>query len=64
MALRVMSMSDQFFDAFGDRVASDRVASRAEQGADNSSRFLARFGVTLFWVLALAIVSARILAGV
>ena len=61
--MRVMSMSDQFFDAFGDRVASDRVASRAEQGSD-SSRFLARFGVTLFWVLALAIVSARILAGV
>ena len=62
--MRVMSMSDQFFDAFGDRVASDRVALGAEQVSDNSSRFLARFGVTLFWVLAIAIVSARIFAGV
>ena len=62
--MRVMSMSDQLFDAFGNRVASDRVALRAEQASDNSSRFLARFGVTLFWMLALAIVSARILAGV
>jgi hypothetical protein len=57
-------MSDQLFDAFGDRVASDRAALRAEQASDSSSRFLARFGVTLFWVLAVAIVSARILAGV
>jgi hypothetical protein len=37
---------------------------RAEQASDSSSRFLARFGVTLFWVLAVAIVSARILVGV
>lgn len=57
-------MSDQLFDAFGDRVACDRVALRAEQASDNSSRFLARFGVTLFWLLALAIVSARIFVGV
>ena len=62
--MRVISMSDQLFDAFGDRVASDRAALRAEQASDSSSRFLARFGVTLFWVLAIAIVSARILAGV
>jgi hypothetical protein len=64
MAMRVMPMSDQVFDVFGERIASGGTALRAEPSADNSSRFLARFGVTLFWVLAIAIVSARILAGV
>jgi hypothetical protein len=50
-------MSDQVFDAFGERVVPGREDLRSEQPA---SRFLARFGVTLFWVLAVAIVSARI----
>jgi hypothetical protein len=56
----VISMSDQAFNAFGERVVSGGDDRRPEQ----ASRFLARFGVTLFWVLAIAIVSARIFARV
>jgi hypothetical protein len=57
-------MTDQIFDAFGDRLASSERRPIAETAPDNSSRFLARFGVALFWVMAIAIVSARIFAGV
>jgi hypothetical protein len=59
-----MSMSDQVFDVFGERVAVARGAVRTEPVSDNPSRFLARFGVILFWVLAIAIVSARVFVGV
>jgi hypothetical protein len=57
-------MSDQAFDVFGDRAAFVPAVVGTEPAGENSSRFLARFGVTLFWVLVIAIVSARIFAGV
>jgi hypothetical protein len=59
-----MSMTDQIFDALGNRLVSGHRPLIAEPATGNSSRFLARFGVALFWVLAIAIVSARIFAGV
>ena len=60
--MRVISMSDQIFDAFGDRIVSGRPSLQAEPTA--ASRFLTRFGVTVFWLLAILIISARIFVGV
>jgi hypothetical protein len=56
-------MSDHAFDKFGDPVIGGRRGFGEPAGSDTSP-FLARFGVTLFWGLVIVIVSARILAGV
>jgi len=56
-------MSDQHFDAFGDR--SSAVQPRPDDELISApSRFLARFGATLFWALVAAIVIARVFVGV
>jgi hypothetical protein len=59
-----MSMSDHAFDMVGDRTALICGAVQTEPDSEDSSRFVARFGVTLFWALVIAIVSARIFVGV
>jgi hypothetical protein len=53
-------MSDQAFDMFGNQVAPVLGVVRTDPAGEKSSRFLARFGVVLFWVLAITIVSARV----
>jgi hypothetical protein len=40
-------MTDQIFDAFGNRLASGDRPPLAESAMDNSSRFLVRFGVAV-----------------
>jgi hypothetical protein len=56
-------MSDQLFDAFGDRLGSVRPRP-GEEAISAPSRFLARFGTTLFWAVVAAIVVTRAFVGV
>lgn len=62
--MRVITMSDQAFNEYGDPVVPRRGGFRNELSERNGSQFLARFGVTLFWGLVIAIVLARVVAGV
>jgi hypothetical protein len=56
-------MSDQHFDAFGDR--SSAVRPRPDDELISApSRFFARFGTTLFWALVVTIVITRVFVGV
>jgi hypothetical protein len=56
-------MSDQHFDAFGDRSITVRPRP-GDELVSAPSQFLARFGATLFWALVAAIVITRVFVGV
>jgi hypothetical protein len=56
-------MTDQVYDAYGERVAKV-TPRRAVAVADKPSRLLSRFCVGLIWTIALALVAARVFVGV
>jgi hypothetical protein len=56
-------MSDQHFDAFGDRLSAVR-PRLGDEVMSSPSRFLARFGTGLFWVVVAVIIITRVLVGV